>query len=260
VKPLPNIRRAFIPTRGHMLYDVDLTGADAQVVAWEANEKSLKEAFLKGVDIHNFNGTRIWGTAYDPAKRRRKLSWRDECKRAVHGTNYVAGVRGLQAALGWTMGEVDLFKRTWLRLNPGIARWHQRVDAEVRSRRSVRNAFGYRIIYFDRPDGLLPQALAWIPQSTIGCVTARAALRLRNSCPWCPLLLQVHDSIVFEVPAHRDSPSNLELISEALQVPIPFPGDPRIIPWGVKRSSKSWGDLEKVSWRDLTDARVRELA
>jgi DNA polymerase I len=245
---LPNIRRAFLPDPGHIIVDVDLSGADAQVVAWEANEPALKRAFIDEVDIHNYNGKRIWGEAYEPKKVRRKLTWRDECKRGVHGTNYVAGVRALQSALGWSMQEVDQFKKTWLRLNPNIGEWHKRTDAEVRLRRTVRNAFGYRIVYFDRPDGLLPEALAWIPQSTIACVTARAALRMKRMCPWAPLLLQVHDSLVFQLPFHLDSPLSWRSIKHALEVEIPFPGDPRIIPWGIKISTKSWGDLKETTW------------
>lgn len=246
----PNVRRAFLPDRDHILFDVDLSGADAQVVAWEANEPELKRAFRAGVDIHNFNGRRIWGDTYDPRKIRRKLTWRDECKRGVHGANYVGGVRALQGALGWSMAEVEQFKSTWFRKNPNILRWHQRVDDEVRRFRTIRNAFGFRIVYFDRPDGLLPEALAWIAQGTVAIVTARAALRMSKVCPWAPLLLQVHDSLVFQLPFHKETPQAMAQIKAALEVEIPFPGDPRIIPWGIKRSERSWGDLTKRSWQD----------
>jgi DNA polymerase I len=248
---LPNIRRAFVPAPGHLIIDVDLSGADAQVVAWESGQPELKQAFIEGKDIHDFNGQRIWGAAYNPKLIRRKLSWRDECKRGVHGTNYVAGVRALQAALGWKMAEVEAFKSTWLRLNPKIRDWHGRIDQQVRTTKMVRNAFGYRIVYFDRTDGLLPEALAWIPQSTIACVTARAALRLASHCSWAPLLLQVHDSLVFQLPFRFDKPEFWRQIKEAIEVPIPYPEDPRIIPWGVKTSEKSWGDLKKAKWSDL---------
>ena len=248
---LPNIRRAFTPDPGHLLLDVDLTGADAQVVAWEADEPALKGAFLNGEDIHNFNGRRVWGNVYDPKKVRRKLMWRDECKRAVHGTNYAAGVRGLQLALSWSTREVEQFRSTWFRLNPKIRAWHERVDREVRTTRTIRNAFGYRIIYFDRADGLLPEALAWIPQSTIAAVTCRAALRIAQWCPWAPLLLQVHDSLVFQLPFRYDRPCYYRQIKEALEVEIPFPNDPRVIPWGIKSSECSWGDLHKHDWKDL---------
>lgn len=248
---LPNVRRLFIPDPGHMLVDVDLSGADAQVVAWESGEDALKQAFLRGEDIHNFNGRRIWGDKYEPKKRRRKLTWRDECKRAVHGTNYVAGIRALQSALGWTTPEVETFKRTWFKQNPGILAWHERIQKELSLRKMVRNAFGYRIVYFDRIDNLLPEALAWIPQSTIANVTSRGAVNLHRSCPWATLLLQVHDSIVFQVPYHRLTPASFAQIKSALEVSIPFRPEPRIIPWGIKISKKSWGELEEVKWEKL---------
>jgi len=48
-----------------------------------------------------------------------------------------------------------------------------------------------------------------------------------------------------------EQPQRFRQIKEALEVPIPFPNDPRVIPWGLKRSLKSWGDMEKASWEHL---------
>ena len=39
---LPQIRKFFVPDPGKILFDVDLAGADAQIVAWEANDEPLR--------------------------------------------------------------------------------------------------------------------------------------------------------------------------------------------------------------------------
>ena len=44
--PLPNIRKIFIPDPVYILIDSDLAGADAQVVAWEADDEDLKKTLL----------------------------------------------------------------------------------------------------------------------------------------------------------------------------------------------------------------------
>ena len=117
---LPPIRKLVQPDPNHLLLDCDLAGADAQVVAWEANDTKLKDAFRSGLDIHNFNGQTMFGEAYDPKLVRRKLTWRDEMKRGVHGTTYLSSARGLAHVLGWKIAEVDMFQRKWFLEHPGI--------------------------------------------------------------------------------------------------------------------------------------------
>jgi DNA polymerase-1 len=235
-----------------MLCDIDLSGADAQVVAWEANDLDLKNAFRAGVDIHNKNGRDIFGEQYVPERySARKGTWRDELKGAVHGTNYVAGIRTLSKDLGWTGAQVGAFQHKWFNLHPGIKEWHRRVERDLQSSRRVSNLFGYRRIYFDRPDNLLPEGLAWIPQSTVAGVTSRAMLAMRRAIPWATILLQVHDSIVFQLPFHRYTLASMGEIKQIISIPVPYPGDPLLIPWGLAASEKSWGHVKKIKWEEI---------
>jgi len=249
---LPNVRKLFLPDKGKILCDVDLSGADAQVVAWEANDKDLKDAFRSGTDVHNKNGRDVFGPSYDPkGPSPRKGTVRDELKAAVHGTNYAAGIRTLSKDLGWSGEKVNDFQRNWFALHPGIKEWHRRVERDIQTKRSVSNLFGYRIVYFDRPDNLLPKGLAWIPQSTIAGVCARAAVALSKQIPWVDILLQVHDSLVFQLPNSKASPGNFQEIRKALAIGIPYPNDPLYIPWGLALSEKSWGDIQKKKWEEI---------
>lgn len=250
---LPNVRKLFLPDPGHIICDIDLSGADAQVVAWEAADAELKRAFREGLDVHSANGTAIWGDAFVPKGKRpgAKFEMRDECKRAVHGTNYGASARTLAITLSWKVAEAEAFKSKWFRLHPGILEWHRRCERNLQSSRRVSNPFGDARTYFDRVDALLPQALAWIPQSTVGLVAAEAETRLQG-LPWLDMLLEVHDSLIFQLPYHRFTPSNLETIQRHIQVEVPYP-DPLIIPWGLAASDRSWGDCKKLKW-DLSNA------
>ncbi len=248
---LPNVRRLFLPDKGHLICDVDLSGADAQVVAWEANDKDLKDAFRNRIDVHNKNGLDVFGDSYDPkAKSPRKGTVRDELKAAVHGTNYAAGIRTLSKDLGWEGRRVNDFQRKWFELHPGIKEWHRRVERDLQTRRQISNRFGYRIVYFDRPDNLLPKGLAWIPQSTIAGVCARAAVQLNKELPWVEILSQVHDSLIFQIPIGKSSSVSFQEIRKSLEVEIPY-ADPLTIPWGLAVSEKSWGDIAKRKWEEL---------
>jgi DNA polymerase I-like protein with 3'-5' exonuclease and polymerase domains len=170
----------------------------------------------------------------------------DALKRFVHGTNYLSTARNLHLnpSVGWPLAACEARQRRWFDLHPGIRDWHRRIEHNIGASRTVRNQFGYRIVYFDRPDSVLTQAVAWGPQSTVAEVCFRGALQLRRGLPWAELLLQVHDSIVFQIPSHRwGNPSTIDAIKRHLENPVPYP-DTLIIQWGVAGSPTSWGDCE----------------
>lgn len=245
---MPNIRKMFVPDPGKTIFDVDLAGADAQVVAYEAGDEDLIRAFKEGLDVHDKNARDLWGAAYvslagdkhgGPKSVRRK-----QTKQAVHATNYGGSPRALAHVLGWTMREAESFQRRWFSLHPRIkTEFHGRIESDLRSARMVVNRFGYRRVYFDRIDSCFTEALAWVPQSTVAEVSFRGGIALERRFPWVQMLLQVHDSLVFQVPsAYEDRIAD---IKSTLATPIPY-DPPLTIQWGIARSRVSWGDCEAV--------------
>ena len=250
---LPNVRKLFSVDPGFIMFEADLKGADAQVVAWEADDSDLKSAFRAGVDIHAYNAEAMWGTAFTRLQehsyaRRQK---RQECKHTVHGINYGCSPRTTAIQRGWTVKEAERFHTRWLTLHPGIAHWHRRIRRCLEKDRTIRNAFGFRRVFFDRIDGCFAEALAWIPQSTVAINTYHGAFQLEArywpdqsdvgfSTSLSGLILQTHDSINFQFPAASTPPP--QEIRQTLQVITPYP-DPLTIPWDLKMSDKSWGDM-----------------
>jgi hypothetical protein len=284
---LPNIRKLFIPDPGYAIFDCDLSGADAQVVAWEANDEDLKKAFRSGVKIHEKNARDVFGDEYDKAPGDRshkgtpKGKLYDQNKRAVHLTNYGGSAFTIARTpeIGWSQARGEAFQKKWFQLHPGIKEWHRRVQSSLARTRGVSNAFGYRRIYFDRIDSVLPEALAWIPQSTVALVTYYGAISLRRhprfrvegfegisveemreldrkevQWTYVEVLSQVHDSLVFQLP-HRLS-YEYAAIREGLRVKVPYE-DPLYIPWGISKSSISWGDCEDVKENEATLAKFK---
>ena len=228
---LPNVRRLFVPDPGYLIADCDLAGADAQVVAWDAGDEDLKKAFRSGLSVHLKNARDVF--------RDQLTGWSDAeikaspyyltIKKAVHGTNYGGTPRGMHSRVGVTLAEMQAFQDTWFSLHPDIKEWQNRIDYQLQTTRTIKNAFGYRRIFFDRVEKLLPEALAWTPQSTVALTTFLGAQRLTEQCPWCELLMQVHDSLVFQYPIKYHTTECLAEIKKALHVPIPY-DDPLIIP------------------------------
>lgn len=264
---LPNIRRMFKTDPGHFLIDVDLAGADAQVVAWEAGDEKLKNAFKKGLKVHVQNAIDIWGDEfieikekYDDEKTKGIESgpWQKkyaikyyEIKRGVHGTNYGASAGALCAILGWTRATANAFQRKWFTEHPAIYDWQRRTEHSLQTTRMVVNPFGFRRVYFDRLDNLLPQALAWVPQSTVAIVCVMGLRQVRRHLPWVRPRLQVHDSGVLAIPHHKRS--ELWKIHEYLKVVVPY-DDPLSIQWSLKTSDTSWGAGKDTPWPPIPES------
>jgi DNA polymerase-1 len=227
---LPNVRKLFIPDPGFTFFDCDLDRADLQVVVWEANDAGLKQMLREGIDLHAENAKTLGVT-------------RQLAKMWVHGTNYGASARTMAINCGISVHQAESMRNRWFSAHPGIAEWHRRTEAQLHARRFVTNKFGYRRYYFDRVEGVLPEALAWQPQSTVALVINRIWRRIYDQLPQVQILLQVHDSLAGQFPTHlaKAVPEWLRTVSQSVVVPY---DDPLVIPLGLKTSTKSWGDCE----------------
>ena len=256
---LPNIKKLFTPDPGYILCDTDLDRADLQVVVWEAGDEQLKSDLRMGLDMHCANAMDIWNVPGIPRdelveshpnykERRGQIGekLRRRAKAGVHATNYYCQPRTLAKALGTIVHEAEQFQTRWFAAHPGIKDWHNRIEHQLTLDRTVWNKFGFRIQFFDRIETVLPQALAWIPQSTVGLVTNYGWLNIWEQVPEVEVLLQVHDSLVWQTP-YDLLPSVKPRVKKALEITIPYE-DPLIIPVGIKTSRRSWGDVKDDTW------------
>lgn len=243
----PRVREIFIPDPGYVLYDCDLSGADARVVAWEADEPELKAAFKGGMDVHNFTAEQLFGEGFTKApgtnKTGRKGIIRKKSKIAVHLSNYGGKPPTLALSNNWTIQEATTFQTKYFNRFPRIREWHRRTEETLQTSRRIGNKFGFRIPFFDRPSNCFTDALAWTPQSTVALATYYAALQVEARWPQVEMLLQVHDSLVFQVP--KADPIDTNELRRTLEVVIPY-DDPLVMPWTIAVSDKSWGECQEV--------------
>jgi len=240
---LPNLRKCIVPSDPNNVFlDVDLKGADAQVVAWDANDEDLKAAFRAGLDVHTKNAEDL--TTIRPITDFVRFKF----KRRVHATNYGGSAYVLAATNGSTLAEEERFQDNWFGLHPAIKDWQNRTQHAIDASGEVRNAFGYRIKYFGRPQDLLKEALAWIGQSTTAITCERGGLQVQRNVPWIvSMRMQVHDSWLIEIPQERLD--DRHIIKKHLEVVVPY-DDPLIIPWDLKVSGKSWGHCQSLGWEN----------
>jgi DNA polymerase I-like protein with 3'-5' exonuclease and polymerase domains/uracil-DNA glycosylase len=225
---LPNVRKLFVPDNGFTFFDCDLDRADLQVVVWEADDDELKHMLLEGADIHEENARLL------RIPRQLAKTW-------VHGTNYGGSPRTMAINCGISLAQAESMRTRWFSAHPGIARWHRRTEETLRSTHAVTNRFGYRRFYFDRIDSVLPEALAWQPQSTVAIVINKIWQILFDEQSRIQVLLQVHDSLAGQFPTIVYDESIEAIRGAARRVIVPYP-IPLCIPLGIKTSTTSWGD------------------
>lgn len=249
---LPNIRSMYGPDPGFTFFDMDLDRADLQVVVRESGEKDWMAAMDLGVDMHLLNVYTLDKQEPPPMEeliethpkywdhRGPRKHKREFAKVFCHATDYVGGEKTVAAHTGRSVQEISAAQKYWFAAHPGIKAWHLRVADQIAKRRFVENRFGYRWYIFDRLDGLLPEAVAWVPQSTVGIVINKIWAAFYRQLPEVQVLLQVHDSLAGQFPTHR-SQHLLPLMREASRITVPY-DNPLIIPTGIKTSTVSWGD------------------
>lgn len=237
---LPNVRSLFIPDPGMTFFDIDLSSADLRIVVWESDEPEFKAMLKEGLDPY----TEIAKEFYNDRTITKKDPRRQTFKSFAHGTNYLGTAKGLAERLGLGVHEAEKTQKWYFGRFPKIKKWQDDLKDQVYKRRMVQNVFGYRCYFFDRIEGtIFNQAAAWIPQSTVACLINRAYVKIYEELPDVQVLLQVHDSLAGQFPTHLGDWAVKQIVSKA-EIELPYPGDPLVIPVGVKTSNRSWGDCD----------------
>jgi DNA polymerase I-like protein with 3'-5' exonuclease and polymerase domains/uracil-DNA glycosylase len=237
---LPNIRELFIPDPGKTIVDIDLDSADARIVAWESDCQWLKKCFKDGKKPY----VEIMKEYYQDDTKTKKSPEYPLFKALCHGTHYMGTAEGIAPRIGLDIGVTKKIQDWYLTLNYEIRNWHEEVKKQVRGRRYVENAFGYRVYFFDKPEGnIFNQAVADIPQSSVACLVNRIWAALEDNIPQETLqvLMQVHDSLVFQIPTYRKSELLDEVMDIGNSIVVPY-SDPLHIPMGLVSSETSWGE------------------
>jgi len=240
------------PDPGMIFFNGDLDRADLQVMAWEASDELLKAALKRKVDIHLLNVYVLDAKEPPPLEelveshpkywdhRGPRKHKREFAKVFCHATDYLGKARTVAAHTGRTIQETERAQRIYLGTYKGIAQMQARIIEEVKKRRYVENRFGYRWYIFDRiDDQIMPEAMAWIPQSTVSIVINKIWHNIYQNEKEIQVLLQVHDSLAGQFPAGRKDPC-VQAILEQSKVVVPY-DDPLIIPFTVETSEVSWG-------------------
>ena len=235
------IRQAFIAAKGAKLISADYSQIELRLLAHIADIPELKKAFADNQDIHAMTASEIFGV---PLKE-----MTPEIRRRAKAINFgiVYGISGFGLAnqLGIPQGEASDYIKKYFTRFPGIRDYMEDTKQFARTHGFVETLFGRRIHIREINSkvqgfraGAERAAINAPIQGAAADIIRRAMVRLPGALEKAqlkaPMLLQVHDELIFEAPDKDvDKASSLiKLIMEkaalpAVEISVPLVVDAR---------------------------------
>ena len=222
------IREAFIPKKEDwLIYSSDYSQIELRVLAHISNDEHLKQAFVEGQDIHTSTAMRVFGI--DDAKQVTPNMRRD-AKAVNFGIVYGISDYGLSQNLGITRKEAQQYIDTYFKRYPGVKEYMESVVREAKDTGYVETLFQRRRYLPDinsRNFNLRSFAERTAINSPIQGSAAdilkiamiHLAKRLKEEKLEANMLLQVHDELVFEVPATELEKLD-QLVKESMETAV----------------------------------------
>ena len=239
----PSIRSMFIAEPGKLLVNADLSQAEARIVAYLSGEDRMQSIFSSGGDVHIRNASNIFGIRETDVSS----SQRDIAKSLVHGANYCIGHIKFAKIVGVSEDRARELLNQYHAFYPSLQLWHKAVREQLGATRVLSTPLGRKRIFFGRwSEDLVREAIAYVPQSTVGDLLNLGIIRSWKALPpeWT-FILQNHDSILASVPEETPHMHIVKFFRHYFEIPIEINRKFCKVPMDIK-IGKNWGEMHKV--------------
>lgn len=226
------VRSAFVADEGCLLLSADYSQVELRVLAHLCQDPKLIAAFAADEDIHRIVAAEVFGVKLDEVTSQ----MRSRAKTVNFGIIYGQTAFGLAATLRIKQGEARDFIQAYRSRFPQIDQFLQSCVAAARQNGYVETIFGRRR-RIHGIDARNPSERALAERLAINSVVQGSAADLikqamvnidrritRENRP-SRMLLQIHDELLFEVPAEA-IPSEQEMVvhemSNAIKLSVPL--------------------------------------
>lgn len=251
-----NMRETFVADPGYLLVNVDLEQADARnvgiLIYMITGDSTYLDACESG-DLHTTVCRMAWPHLDWPEDRKgwravadqiayRELSYRDLSKKLGHGTNYYGTPRTMAMHTKTDRALIESFQTAYFKAFPGIQEYHRWIAEQLKTVGYITTPYGRRRYFFGRAkeDSTLREAIAYAPQSMTAAQIDAGYHNLWREMPEAQLLIQVHDSILFQVPLHNHA-AHVNRALELLKFEREIAGRKFSVPLEAKVGF-NWGD------------------
>ena len=226
------IRKSFIPRPGFFFVEIDYKAMEFRMLLDYAGELELIAQIKNGLDVHSATAELI-------------QSSRDAAKTLNFALIYGMGNAKLAAALGLTLEEAKKFKKRYFRALPYVQLLIEKIMHAAEVRGSIRNwagrvyQFPDKTFSYKAPNTLIQGGSSDVVRVAMNNISD--FLQGKNS----RMLLQVHDSILFEI--HESEAHIVEELKNIMEKAYPYKHLP--LECDVKYGKTSWGEL--VDWGEF---------
>ena len=202
------VREAFIPPPGHSILSADYSQIELRIMAHMSSDPGLLKAFAEGVDVHRLTASEVFGAALAEVSNEQ----RRYAKTINFGLIYGMGAFGLAQSLGIERGAAALYIERYFERFAGVRRYMDQTKESARAKGYVETLFGRRIYLPEinggngpRKSGAERQAINAPMQGTAADLIKLAMIAVQGVLDSeqraTKMIMQVHDELVFDVPA-----------------------------------------------------------
>jgi len=217
------IRKMFVPKESCVLVDADYSQIELRVLAHIADDKTMQQSFIGGLDIHTATAAQVFGVSMEqvtPLQRR-------HAKAVNFGIVYGISEFSLAEDIGVSRYEARDYIDSYLTNYRGVRTYMKKVVEDAKKIGYTETMYGRRRYIpelsssnFNVRSGAERIALNTPIQGTAADLIKLAMIRveeaLNQNFPEARLLLQVHDELIVECPEEIAS-QVAALISEQME-------------------------------------------
>ena len=231
------VRKAFVADAGCVLLSIDYSQIELRILAHISEDPALGKAFAQDLDIHAATASEIFGIPIEDVDS----ELRRRAKAVNFGIAYGQGAFGLADSLHISRGEAKSIIDSYFAKFKKVKDFMDETIQQARKHGFVTTLFGRKRFLRDinSKNGNLrsfaERAAINAPiQGTASDIMKKAMVTVYESLPH-PLLLQVHDELLFEVPEDEVADAAQEInqiLENVVKLNVPLKAN---IAWG-----KNW--------------------
>ena len=202
------IREAFVADEGFRILAADYSQIELRIMAHLSGDENLLSAFARGEDIHRATAAEVFGVAPEAVNDLQ----RRHAKAINFGLIYGMSAFGLARQLRIERDAAAAYIVRYFERYPGVKRYMDETRALARSRGYVETLFGRRLYLPEirvsnqqRRQAAERTAINAPMQGTAADLIKLAMIAvdrwISRDAPEVRMIMQVHDELVFEVPA-----------------------------------------------------------
>ncbi len=221
------IRKAFTPVKDSVLLSVDYSQIELRVLAHITDDPGLCKAFNADQDIHAATASEVFGVSLNDVTS----DMRRKAKAVNFGIAYGQGVFGLSEALSIPRGEAKEIIETYFQKFKNVKEYME-VTVEKAKMDGYVSTLSGRKIYIKELKSKMPMIRKFGERAAINApiqgsasdIVKKAMIKVYEEIE-APMLLQVHDELLFECPVDEieDQMKEIKEIMEqttSLKIPL----------------------------------------